>query len=335
MKSNNLKNLKWIGLIFLMINMLTLVNSTFNKTFNQTINLKPLSQDSSWAKIVNHTCTDINLIPEEWINEVKIKWNLHFAHTSHGGQLIEGLNQVQTENDTFAFNLYDSEVPFDSDVFDVLDGQISENYITPDLYWQTPEGRSLTTNVLSTEIVNVSMWSWCTQLEYYSEEEVQDYLDNMSAFEAAYPDIIFVYMTGNAQADGDGGYNRFLRNQQIREYCIANNKWLFDFEDLDCWFNGVQKTYTYESQQIPLEHPQFHGDESGHTTYESCKIKGIALWWLMACISGWIPEEYGEYHGQERGIPGFNVGLLIGISLLSVLGILYKIQKTKIKKINV
>jgi len=87
-------------------------------------------------------------------------------------------------------------------------------------------------------------------------------------------------LPGNAQSDDR---NRYDRNEQIRKYCIDNNKVLFDFADLDCWYNGEQHT----ENGIPIEHPEYNGDEAGHTTFSSCENKGKAFWWLMARISGW------------------------------------------------
>ena len=102
----------------------------------------------------------------------------------------------------------------------------------------------------------------------------------MSQLEAEFPDIMFIYMTGNAQSSEQ---NRYDGNNQIREYCRGNNKFLFDFADLDCWYNGEQHT----ENGIPMEHPQYHGDEAGHTTYTSCDNKGRAFWWLLARMAGW------------------------------------------------
>ena len=102
----------------------------------------------------------------------------------------------------------------------------------------------------------------------------------MAQLESEYPNITFVYMTGNAQSETQ---NRVDRNNQIRDYCRNNNKILFDFADLDCWYNGEQNV----QNGIPVEHPHYNGDEAAHTTFESCENKATAYWWLLARISGW------------------------------------------------
>ena len=76
----------------------------------------------------------------------------------------------------------------------------------------------------------------------------------MGSLEAAYPNVTFVYFTGNAQS---GIENRYLRNEQIRQNCRENNKWLFDFADIDCWYNGEQHT----ENGIPIEHPHYSNSE--------------------------------------------------------------------------
>jgi hypothetical protein len=238
----------------------------------------------SQAIIVDHNHTDITKIPDSWITQVKSMLKIHYAHTSHGEQITEGLERLSNSNSKYAFYPDNCTVPQTTQYLSLMDGQTisgyCETYITPDYYWEGDEGLNTTRWNLNTYDINVSLWAWCTQLTYYSAQEVQNYLDAMSQLESEYPNVTFIYMTGNAQG---ADQNRYNQNNRIREFCKNNNKVLFDFADLDCWYNGQQ----YTEAGIPTEHPQFSGDEAGHTTYESCDIKASAFWWLLARIAGW------------------------------------------------
>ncbi|MGB9721258.1 MAG: hypothetical protein ACPL28_07270 [bacterium] len=140
-------------------------------------------------------------------------------------------------------------------------------------------------------VINVSMWCWCTQLDYYTQEEAQAYLDSIAKLAGEFPNVTFVFFTGNAQAMDADGYNRYQRNQQIRQFCNDHHFALFDFADLDAWYydgsSWEQATYDYNGTTVPHEHPNFQGDEGGHTTFESCEQKGRAVWWMLARIAGW------------------------------------------------
>ncbi len=236
--------------------------------------------------VIDHNCTDISRIPDEWIGQAKELWKIHYAHTSHGEQITEGLRLLSNENSRYRFYSADCSMPAAQDRLRMMDGQYiqqygyCETYITPDLYWESDFGLNITRWVLNNIDSNISLWAWCTQLDYYSESEVQQYLDRINQLESEFPDVTFIYMTGNAQSVEA---NRYQRNNQIREYCKNNNKILFDFEDLDCWYNGEQ----YLEDGIPCEHPHYHGDQAGHTTFESCRNKARAFWWLLARMAGW------------------------------------------------
>ncbi|MDY0042150.1 MAG: hypothetical protein RBS57_17705 [Desulforhabdus sp.] len=232
--------------------------------------------------VVDHACTDISQIPDPWIDYVKSALMVHYAHTSHGEQITIGL-ELLSANSKYAYYPDCCSMPQASTYLSLMDGQYidyCETYVTPDLYWEGGYALDITRSVLNTMDVNVSGWAWCSQLDYYSASEVQAYLDAMSQLEKEYPHIRFIYMTGNAQSCEP---NRHERNNQIRNYCRANNKILFDFADLDSWYNGE----LYAENGIPMEHPRYRGDEAGHTTYESCQNKGKAFWWLLARIAGW------------------------------------------------
>lgn len=246
--------------------------------------LLPVSSEGAQAVIIDHTCTDISKIPDSWLNQVKSALKIHYAHTSHGEQLMEGCSRLMASNTKYNYYPDNCHVPVTSEYMSLMDGQYydgyCDTYVTPDLYWEGTPGLNITRSVLNTFDVNISMWAWCSQLDYYTEQEVQLYLNNMAQLESEYPGVTFVYMTGNAQSSEQ---NRYDRNNQIRAFCRQHNKILFDFADLDCWYNGEQ--YTVDG--IPMEHPHYNGDEAAHTTFESCENKGRAFWWLLARIAGW------------------------------------------------
>lgn len=242
---------------------------------------------------IDHTCADLSQIPAEWLDSAKTL-SVHYAHTSHGSQINTGLERIESADAIYSVAVTEMSLPTEAGALCVFDGQENEAYVTPDLYWQTAAGMNYTRAVLNNNpSIRVSIWAWCTQLDGYTEGEVQEYLDSISVLETEFPNVTFVYMTGNAQAEGAEGGNRHARNQQIRQYCQDHNKILFDFADLDCWwFNTGNDAWEYANYEldgawIPVEHGQFHGDEAGHTTFSSCEQKGRAFWWLMARAAGW------------------------------------------------
>jgi len=263
-------------------------------------------QAISQGIIINHTCLDHNEIPVEWIDSVQANQKWHYAHTSHGGQITTGLDRIESNDPIYDIARAYSSLPNVPGALCIFDGQEGDSYITPEEYWRTGYGMNNTRTVLNNNpSINVSQWAWCTQVNTYSENDVQAYLDSISVLEAEFPDVIFVYMTGNAQTGPENhyntnlaqGYNRYLRNEQIRIHCIINNKVLFDFADIDCWwYNPTSEEWefsTYEywngtgTVHVPFEHPQYNIDQSGHTSYENCDNKGKASWWLMSTIAGW------------------------------------------------
>lgn len=247
-----------------------------------------------FAGLIDHTCTDIYAIPDQWISGVQEDMKVHYAHTSHGEQLTVGLELLESDDPDLQVEIGYSYLPVQAGALCIFDGQLTETYITPELFWETHDGMEMTRAVLDANpSINVCMWCWCCQMDYYDQGQVQAYLDSMSTLEGEYPSVTFVYMTGNAQAEGDDGYNRYQRNQQVRQFCQDNGKVLFDFADLDAWWQDPgtsqweQATYSYSGISVPVEHQEFNGDEAGHTTYDSCRQKGRAVWWMLALLDGW------------------------------------------------
>jgi hypothetical protein len=246
--------------------------------------------------IIDHTCTDISQIPTSVINDVKSQIKLHYCGQSHSWQISShdepnccGLAEVKAVNPTlYKYEIGQWELPNTPNTLCIYPFCGNYTYVSEAVYLDQD---NLDQTLSGEPTLNVSQFQWCYQLDTWTQAQVQSYLNTMSNYEQEYPDVTFIYTTGNSLATGASGYNRHLRNQQIRNYCIANNKVLFDFGDIECWYNDQQSTYTYNGQQIPVQQSIYNGDNCDYHVNELCSvIKAKAEWWLLARVVGWNPS---------------------------------------------
>jgi hypothetical protein len=245
--------------------------------------------------IIDHNCVDISQIPASVIEDIKDNINFQWCGQSHSGQVPCGLDVVESIYPQFDVTIQELVLPTTPNSMSVYIGNQGFNApgqcctsITPEGYWIPPTGPQWTNACLAyNPTINVSGFLWCWQLEGNGASYVQSYLNQMESFEAQHPNVTFVYTTGNAQAYGANGLQRHQNNEMIRNYCIANNKVLFDFADIDSWYNGEQQTTTYNGTTYQVQHNAFDGQECGHVNLLGAEYKARAIWWMMARIGGW------------------------------------------------
>jgi len=165
------------------------------------------------AIIIDHSHTDISKIPTAWINQAKSTLRVGYSHTSHGSQLVTGIEAFRGEPGS----LYD----FEYSGWDLQPGVFfndywANNYAADlghngDLSWRDA---TLTMLQHSDNDRNVVIWSWCGGVSDNDEAGIAAYLNAMNQLETSYPQIKFVYMTGHLDGSGAPG-NLHLRNDKF------------------------------------------------------------------------------------------------------------------------
>ncbi len=138
--------------------------------------------------------------------------------------------------------------------------------------------------------IDVVMWSWCGGVSDNTAEGIDAYLAAMAALEADYPDLVFVYMTGHLDGGGTAG-NLQVRNEQIRSWCRAHGKVLFDFAaietvDPDGGAHADDTDACNWCAQWCATHDCPDCGGCAHSHCFNCYRKGMALWVLLASVAG-------------------------------------------------
>jgi len=257
----------------------------------------------SQGLIVDHKCTDIAKIPVEWINTAKTTLHIAYGHTSHGSQIIDGMSGLVSftggkGGPQFGWNNGGKNGALD--LYDrAMDGDCG-------YYPQWVDNtRSFLDNPENSK-TNVIIWSWCGQISNYNSTDlIYKYINPMVQLEKDYPKVRFVYMTGHLNYDQYD--NTTARNKQLRDFCIANNKALFDFVDLECYDpDGVFYKYANDNcdyfdalassplgnwaqnwQNSHQEGVDWYNCNSAHSQSLNANQKAYAAWYLWASLAGW------------------------------------------------
>lgn len=252
--------------------------------------------------IVDHRHTDITKIPAYWLERAK-QLTVHYGHTSHGSQIITGLQTLESKNSLYNVSvnqnqqhpaLNDQENPPALRIFDGNPPDPEGSYISASDYWSSDGGITRTKNTVGTGLFDYSMWSWCQEQSSNGSNTVQQYLDTLNNLDNEFPSTRFIYMTGRT----DGGSAKLVaNNQMVRDYVTAYNKILFDFADIESWdpagnyYPNSIDTCTWCADWC-RNHPTDTGCSGNiggcsHSHPYVCYLKGKAFWWLMARLAGW------------------------------------------------
>ena len=269
---------------------------------------------SVWADalVIDHRHTDITLIPQAAIEQAKATLHIAYGHTSHGSQLTTGMTGLvafannhglglSLTDDIFAWNNGGTGGALDLHD-DALGGDVG-------YYPQWVNNTRAYLDDPAHADVNVIIWSWCGQVEekYTAGSLASEYLTPMTQLEADYPNVKFVYMTGHTDIWDDA--DNKAANRMIRDYCISNDKILYDFADIEhydpdgTYFEYVNDSCDYYdgpggnllgnwATQWQAQHTEgvdWYNCSSAHSQPLNANLKAYAAWWLWAELAGWNP----------------------------------------------
>jgi len=294
------------------------------------------------AIIIGHNqahLEDLKSIPLEWIDSAKAKLQIIYWRTSHGGQVLGGINVMDAfmgGNGNYAREA------------EKTDGALYLQSIFGDLSAREDTWPQTTRDFLddpANQEINVVMWSWCQILGHDGDKD-PGYCSKMDSLIAEYGPggtkitsgdrsvpVQFVHMTGHVNGQGEEGRTNQI-NTYIRNHCITNNRILYDFADIESWdpddnyflddyvddgcnylVNG-ERTGNWAEEWIvgkvkmDGEDDAAHNEPNGGDWYQcsaehshpvNSNMKAYAAWYMFARLAGWE----GDTINQTTGISSF------------------------------
>lgn len=275
--------------------------------------------------IIDHTCTDLVSVPMEWINKAKSDLHIGYGHTSHGSQIMSGLDAIAGyfNNDNFEYS--HSNIAGKLHLFEGS-GYDESGELILDLSHESQWYPSVIDYLEDHPECNVIMYSWC---DIYGHD-IDSYLERMDLLVETFgpggtdprADVLFIYMTGHAN-DGSKCEWTHNANQKIRKHCQDNNRILFDFNDIESWdpdgqyFGDGDADGNYTGIHQLKDDISYNKAGGGRGNWGSewlaanpdhtltlingscsscahsdnsklhCVLKGMASWWLFARLAGW------------------------------------------------
>lgn len=223
---------------------------------------------------IDHTCVDLSAIPEKAV-PAAASLRMLMRHASVGDGIHWGLDTVAGKRTNQPVGR-----PFASGKYD-RSKWVLENRGNPG--WRAKVDDLVKQTASRTNEFDVFMMKFCyIDALGKNQPDWEYYRRAMEKLEADYPRKKFVWWTVPLTRDGQPGTDAF--NAQVRSYCTAKGKILFDIADIECHdTKGVRLINSVGNEVISSEYTrEIH---AGHLNPEARIRVAAALWHLMVRIA--------------------------------------------------
>ena len=275
--------------------------------------------------IIDHRHTDVTQLTAEEIEVAKSVLHIAYGHTSHGSQVTSGMSGLvgfanggglglDLPEDIFAWNNGGTDGALDLHDY-AMGGDVG-------YYPQWVNNTVAYLDDPANSDVNVIMWSWCGQMDdkFGSGTLTNDYLVPMAQLEAAYSNVVFVYMTGHTEIYDDADNKAACA--AIKQWCIDNNKVLFDFNDIEhydpdgTYYEFVGDDLNYyataggsalgnwgtEWQAAHTEGVDWFNSSAAHSQPVLSNVKAYAIWALWCELAKDLDRDgFGDEWEEQNG----------------------------------
>lgn len=233
------------------IELIGVIETTFTCSgeLTGTGKLEGVSEPAFANTIIDHTNTELTGISDSSLELAKSDLNVAYWRASHGSQLTEGgMAAIRNFSGPYYTKYaYQASTGAGLNIWEIA-GNLQDD---DDTFVATT--RAYLDNPANSHI-NVVMWAWSgiiiqgatiEETISLSIARAEAYISNMETLISEYPNVKFVFMTSNTQvrdpdawtARPDDRWNEAMwqANMVIREHCQDNNRYLYDFYDLECY----------------------------------------------------------------------------------------------------
>ncbi|MBN1496884.1 MAG: hypothetical protein JXA07_08965 [Spirochaetes bacterium] len=244
-----------------------------------------------------HTASEAVLrsIPQAAIDQAKRKLKIYYFHTSHGSRVISGMQGLmgykRGDAEKYSFTSGGRPKPgklfFQEDEYDLSSGEKIWDGKVREYLKAHPD-------------INVVMGSWCNPARH----DHKWYIQRMEKLISEYPHVIFVFMTGHPNGDGENpsGDTAYRCYKTITDHCKAKKRFCLDYWSIethgmdgkyypDANDNGVAKGISFYKNWMSNHRAgadYFKTDYCAHADQPiTCNRIVYASWWLWARIAGW------------------------------------------------